>query len=78
MHHHNLTSFTTQGYLASDEDSCPHRHSSPAAMAWHAGRWLRANARPRPRTALMSQVYCVKVDELVLDVQDPDGIRAVQ
>lgn len=47
---------------------CPFFDSSPAAMAWLVGAWLKQNGRAALRAVRMSRGYTVRVDGMLVSV----------
>lgn len=62
---------------AGAQRACPYLHSSPHAMAWTVGAWLRRTGRPQPRAVRMSRGYRVRVDGLVVNAEDPLAIEPI-
>ncbi|MFN7570710.1 MAG: hypothetical protein ACK5TK_04515 [Betaproteobacteria bacterium] len=76
----DLTPQALQGFAVcldavAAQRSCPYLHSGPAAMAWTVGAWLRRTGRPAPRVVRMSRGYRVRVDDLIVDAEDPLAIE---
>ena len=61
-----LTIEARAGYDAPENAACPHLHSSPRAMAWQVGRWLRRTGRSAPRGVRMSRGYTLHVNDMLV------------
>ncbi|RUR71939.1 hypothetical protein EJP67_33320 [Variovorax guangxiensis] len=58
--------------------ACPYMESSPAAMAWLVGAWLRATGQPAPRAVRMSRGYKVHANGMLLSLADPAAIARIE
>lgn len=64
-----------EGYDTEPGIACPYYTSSSSGMAWLAGQWLKANGRARPNKAAMSRGFRVRVDDALLDINNPKAIK---
>lgn len=74
----NLTEQAKQGYEAPAGAECPFIESSPAAMAWATGQWLRSTGRTAPRDVRMSRGYTVHANDMLIDLRNPRAIERIR
>jgi hypothetical protein len=73
----DLTTEATEGYQAPADAKCPYLWSSPSAMAWRAGQWLKATGRSAPRIVRTSRGYGLRVNDMLVRWRDDDSIEQV-
>jgi hypothetical protein len=73
----DLTAQAMEGYEASAHAKCPYLWSSPAAMAWRIGQWLKATGRSAPRMVRTSRGYGLRVNDMLVRWRDDDSIERV-
>ena len=73
----DLTAPAIEGYEAPPDATCPYLWSSPSAMAWRAGQWLKATGRSARRMVRTSRGYALCVNDILLRWRDDDSIEHV-
>lgn len=74
-----MLNIAQEGYDDADAgNACPYYTSSANGMAWLAGQWLKRQGRARPSAVAMSRGYRVRVDGVLLDINNPKSIKELK
>ena len=73
----DLTEQAKEGFEAPAGANCPYFDSSPSAMAWLTGQWLKTTGRTEPRDVRMSRGYTVRANDMLLSLNNPRAIERI-
>lgn len=65
--------FGWEAYASNPYAQSPHIHTSPADMAWQAGRHMRKLGRVRPFEVRSGRGCKIHINRCVLEIQYPRG-----